>query len=453
MSSVLLVLNLIVAIAIMIFLILIPKFNPAVSLVIASIYMGVSCGLGFVESVETIGKGFGNMLAGIGLPIGFGVILGQLMSESGAAKTIARTIVHSVPNRFVLYAIAAAGFILAIPVFFDVTFIILIPIGIAVAKEVNKPLAYVVGALTIGDGIAQTLVPPTPNPLAAADILHFNLGSMVIMGLIIGALATFISVFVYTKIHDTGIFNEKTDTTQSSDMLYEEKNSSNNQAPGFFVSLLPIIIPVICILVGTGASAVYGDNTPWITNFIGNKIIAILLGTLCSYFIGYKYLGREKVDTAGNEAMKQAGVVLLITGAGGSFGAVIAATDIGNALVNTLNINSSSVLKALLLAYLIGCIFRIAQGSGTVAGITAMTIMASVAPSVSIHPVYLALAALAGGISVGHVNDSGFWVVSNLSGFNVKGGLKTYTLAQIIMSLSIMIFTLIFAFVLPGAIG
>lgn len=450
MSGVFLVVNLMIAIAIMIVLILVPKFNPALSLVIASIYMGVTCGLGFVNSIETIGTGFGNMMAGIGLPIGFGVILGQLMSDTGAAKVIARTIVHAVPNKYVLYAVA--GFILAIPVFFDVTFIILIPIGVAVAREVNKPLAYVVGALTIGDGIAQTLVPPTPNPLAAPGILNFDLGTMVIMGLIIGAIATLISVFVYTKIQDRGIFNEEKDVNKDAEIYVEEDLDELQKVPGFFVSLLPILIPVFCILIGTGASAI-SENVPWIAQFLGNKIVAIMLGTLCAYLIGFKYLGKNKVENSANEALKQAGVVLLITGAGGSFGAVIAATDIGNALVSTLNINSGSVLKILFLAYFIGCIFRIAQGSGTVAGITAMTIMATIAPSVSIHPVYIALAALAGGISVGHVNDSGFWVVSNLSGFNVKGGLKTYTLAQIIMSISIMCLTVIFALILPGAIG
>lgn len=453
MSSSLLVVNLIIAIAIMIGLILVPKLNPAICLVIASIYMGAACGLGFVSSIETIGTGFGNMMAGIGLPIGFGVILGQLMSDTGAARVIAKTIVNAVPNKYVLYAIAGAGFILAIPVFFDVTFIILIPIGIAVAREVNKPLAYVVGALTIGDGIAQTLVPPTPNPLAAADLLNFNLGTMVIMGLIIGAVATFVSVFVYTKIHDTGFFDPETDMNQGTEILQEESGSLPDKMPSFFVSLLPVLIPVVCILTGTGASAACGDNTPVIAQFLGNKITAIMLGTLCSYLIGYKYLGRDKVEASSNEALKQAGVVLLITGAGGSFGAIISATDIGNALVNTLSIGSGSGIKVLLLAYAIGCIFRIAQGSGTVAGITAMTIMATVAPSVAIHPVYIALAALAGGISVGHVNDSGFWVVSNLAGFNVKGGLKTYTLAQIIMSISIMIMTVLFAMILPGAIG
>ena len=452
MSGTLLVVNLIVAIALMIALILIPKLNPAISLVIASIYMGVSCGLGFVTSIDTIASGFGNMMASIGLPIGFGVILGQLMSDTGAAKVIAKTIVHSVPNKFVLYAVAIAGFILAIPVFFDVTFIILIPIGIAVAKEVNKPLAYVVGALTIGDGIAQTLVPPTPNPLAAADLLHFNLGTMVIMGLIIGAIATVVSVFIYTKIHDTGFFKPEKDMNPNAELFSEEKELESDKQPSFLVSFLPILIPVVCILTGTGADAIY-DETPMVAQLLGNKIIATLLGTLCPYLIGYKYLGRDKVEASAGEALKQAGIVLLITGAGGSFGSIISATDIGNALVTTLSINSGSVIKVLFLAYFIGCIFRIAQGSGTVAGITAMTIMATIAPSVSIHPIYIALATLAGGISVGHVNDSGFWVVSNLSGFTVTGGLKTYTVAQIIMSISIMILTLLFALVLPGAIG
>lgn len=452
MSGTFLVINLLVAIAIMIGFILVPKINPAISLVLASIYMSVACGLGFVTSIETIGTGFGSMMASIGLPIGFGVILGQLMSDTGAAKVIAKTIVHAVPNKFVLYAVAIAGFILAIPVFFDVTFIILIPIGIAVAKEVNKPMAYIVGALTIGDGIAQTLVPPTPNPLAAADILSFHLGTMVIMGLVIGLIATMISVLIYTKIHDTGFFNPETDMNPSAE-LFSEEEKTKAECPSFFVSMLPILIPVVCILLGTGASAIYKDSTPMLTQFFGNKIIAILFGTLCAYLIGYKYLGRTGVEAAANEALKQAGIVLLITGAGGSFGSIISATDIGNALVTTLSISSSSVIKVLFLAYFIGCIFRIAQGSGTVAGITAMTIMATIAPSVSIHPVYIALAALAGGISVGHVNDSGFWVVSNLSGFSVMGGLKTYTLAQIIMSVSIMVLTVMFAMVLPGAIG
>ena len=193
------------------------------------------------------------MMASIGLPIGFGVILGQLMSDTGAAKVIAKTIVHSVPNKFVLYAVAIAGFILAIPYSSDVTFIILIPIGIAVAKEVNKPLAYVVGALTIGDGIARRLwVPPNPNPLAAADLLHFNLGTMVIMGLIIGAIATVVSYLSIQKYMIPAFLNLKGYRTPTRNCSAKKKNWNQINSPLSWVSFLPILIPVVCILTGTG---------------------------------------------------------------------------------------------------------------------------------------------------------------------------------------------------------
>ncbi len=164
MSSTMLVVNLAISIALIIGLILIPKLNPMVSLVIASAYMGISCGLGVIPTFETIASGFGSMMTSIGLPIGLGVLLGQLMSDSGMAQKIAVTLVHAVPSKFVMWALAGAGFLLAIPVFFDITFIILVPIGIAVAKEINKPMAYVSTALIIGDVIAQTYIPPTPTP-------------------------------------------------------------------------------------------------------------------------------------------------------------------------------------------------------------------------------------------------------------------------------------------------
>lgn len=141
--------------------------------------------------------------------------------------------------------------------------------------------------------------------------------------------------------------------------------------------------------------------------------------------------------------------MLLITGAGGSFGSVIQATGIGSAIVDTLGTDAHSILPVMLLAYFIGFIFRVAQGSGTVAGMTAMTIMATIAPSVPVHPVFIALACLSGGNSIGHVNDSGFWVATNLSGLTVTGGLKTYTLGSLISSVIIMVLALIGALLIP----
>ena len=200
-------------------------------------------------------------------------------------------------------------------------------------------------------------------------------------------------------------------------------------------------------MVSTVVAATGSDNV--IVALLGNKIFALLMGALSAYLIAWKFIGFKAAEVSASKSLGTAGVALAITGAGGSFGAVIAATNIGQALLDTLHINPGNVIMMCLFAYFIGFIFRVAQGSGTVAGITAMTIMATMSANVPVHPVYLAMAALAGGISIGHVNDSGFWVCTNLSGFTVTGGLKTYTLPIFIVSVFTLICTLIGATVFP----
>ena len=453
MTSTMLVVNLAISIALIIGLILIPKLNPSVSLVLASAYMGISCGLGVVPTLDTIASGFGSMMTSIGLPIGFGVILGQLMSDSGMAQKIATTLVHAVPSKYVLWALAGAGFLLAIPVFFDITFIILVPIGIAVAKQINKPMSYVATALIIGACVAQTFVPPTPNPLAAPDLLGYSLGTQVIVGLICGLIVTFIALFICIKILDLGLFNEQKDVNHEVDVLknLEQRQTKELPDPPFVLSLVPLLLPVVCIMISTMIDAMGAEDGNILVSVLGNKIFALVVGVLSAYLIAWKYIGMKASEKSANEALGTAGVALLITGAGGSFGSVIAATNIGDALISALNINTDSVIMVCLFAYFIGFIFRVAQGSGTVAGLTAMTIMATIAPSVNVHPVWLAMASLAGGISIGHVNDSGFWVCTNLSGFTVTGGLKTYTLPIFVVSIVTLIVTLLGATFVPMA--
>ena len=447
MNSTMLVVNLAISIALIIGLILIPKLNPMVSLVIASAYMGISCGLGVLTTMDTIASGFGSMMTSIGLPIGLGVLLGQLMSDTGMAQKIATTLVHAVPSKFVMWALAGAGFLLAIPVFFDITFIILIPIGIAVAKEINKPMAYVSTALIIGDVIAQTYIPPTPNPLAAPDLLGYSLGTQLVVGLIVGAIVLIPSMLVTTKALDAGLFNEEKDVNHEVDVL---KNLSEHEAnrkdlpqPSFALSMVPLLLPVVLILISSVLQATGTPSDSLVVYLLSNKIVTLLMAVLVAYVVAWKYIGRKKAEASASNALGTAGVALAITGAGGSFGSVIAATNIGDALISALNIGTGSVVSVLLFAYFIGFIFRVAQGSGTVAGITSMTIMSTIVPSVPVHPVWIAMACLAGGISIGHVNDSGFWVCTNLSGFTVTGGLKTYTWPIF----TVTVFTLIAAIV------
>ena len=214
------------------------------------------------------------------------------------------------------------------------------------------------------------------------------------------------------------------------------------------IGTLPVVIPVVCILFGTLGSAMF-DEEPLICSFLGNKLVAMTLGTLGAYLVSLPYIGRENLEKSAGEALKSAGVVLLITGAGGSFSSVITATGIGNAIVSLLGTDTTSVIPAMFLAYFIGMIFRVAQGSGTVAGMTSMGIMATIAPAIGCHPVWIALACLSGGNSIGHVNDSGFWVATNMSGLTVTGGLKTYTLGSFISSVCIFVLALIGALVIP----
>ena len=448
MSGITLAVNLAISIAIILFLVLKFKINPVISMILASLYMGISCSLGFMDTITSINSGFGSLMTGIGFPIGFGIMMGQILEDSGAAESLAKSILKAFPGKKAPWALGLTAFLLSIPVFFDVTFVILIPLGIAVAKETKRPLAYFAGAIAIGGVSSQTFVPPTPNPLAAATILDFDLSYIIIAGTIVGLAAAVFSMFVWFRMLDRpGFWDPNKDETGLLDMDAAVVHRVDLPSP--WAAVIPICLPVLAILIGSFWPVVTGSDAPVVIQFISQKTIAILLGLLAAYIILLKRMGWSGLNESVSKSLKQAGVVLLITGAGGAFGAVIQATNIGEVLIAGLTEGQSSTMLILCLTFGIGVLFRVAQGSGTVASITAMTIMASVAPSAGCHPVYIALAALAGGNFIGHVNDSGFWVVTNLSGASVTGGLKTYTWNTITLVGMAFILSLAGATVLP----
>lgn len=448
MSGITLAVNLAISIAIILFLVLKFKINPVISMILASLYMGISCSLGFMDTITSINSGFGSLMTGIGFPIGFGIMMGQILEDSGAAESLAKSILKAFPGKKAPWALGLTAFLLSIPVFFDVTFVILIPLGIAVAKETKRPLAYFAGAIAIGGVSSQTFVPPTPNPLAAATILDFDLSYIIIAGTIVGLAAAVFSMFVWFRMLDRpGFWDPNKDETGLLDM--DAAVVHRVALPSPWAAVIPICLPVLAILIGSFWPVVTGSDAPVVIQFISQKTIAILLGLLAAYIILLKRMGWSGLNESVSKSLKQAGVVLLITGAGGAFGAVIQATNIGEVLIAGLTEGQSSTMLILCLTFGIGVLFRVAQGSGTVASITAMTIMASVAPSAGCHPVYIALAALAGGNFIGHVNDSGFWVVTNLSGASVTGGLKTYTWNTITLAGMAFILSLVGATVLP----
>lgn len=442
MSATFLLLSLIISIALIVFFIVKVKMNPAISLILGSLLLGVLAGVPLVNSVAedgtavnglitVINNGFGNMMGSIGFPIGLGIILGQFVSDTGGATVIADKLVALFPKKWSMYAVGFAGFILSIPVFFDVTFVILIPIGVALMKKVNKSIGYIVGAISIGAGVAHTLVPPTPNPLVAPEYFGFDLGIMIAAGLLFGIPMVLIAVTIHGKLMDKGLWNAEKD--ENGNGLNVEKLVLPEKLPGVFVSILPIALPIIFILLNTIVGAVSGSVPSWI-DFLGQKTTSMLVGTLVAMVISMKVLGLKGTEASASRSLQSAGMVFLITGAGGSFSAVISASGVSDAIKGMVSNISSNVVVILLIAWFLGLAFRQITGSGTVASLTTFAIMQSVAATVAIHPVFIALACLDGALFGATVNDSGFWIVSNMSGFNFSGGVKTYTLGQAIAS-------------------
>lgn len=442
-NSVWLFFALIISMAVILFLILKVKLNAAIALVLGSVLMGGLSGVSMVDTINGINEGFGNMLKGMGLPIGFGIILGELVSVSGGAKVIAGKIVKAFPRTKAIYAIALAAFILAIPVYFDVTFVILIPIGVALMKEINKSIAHVVGAITIGAAAAHTMVPPTPAPLAAGEIFGFDTGIMIAFGTVLGLVGVFLVVFIYTKFLDktTNFWNKDLDEAASG-VHIDMKDDYDTTPPSFGMALLPIFVPIILILLNTVTNSAMGNAQPDIFKFLGDKTSALLAGAIVSYLIGVKCIGKENAEKAATNSLSSAGVVFLITGAGGAFSNIITLTGVSDAIADIVSGFANNAFIILIMSYLVGLLIKQVTGSGTVSALTSMTIMSGVAPTVALPPVFIALACLSGTLFGATVNDSGFWIVTNISGLSVKGGMKTYTLPEMMESVAYLIILL-----------
>lgn len=430
---------LIISMVVILFLILKVKLNAAIALVLGSILMGILSGITMLETIEGINAGFGSMLKGMGLPIGFGIILGELVSASGGAKVIADKIVQAFPKEKSIYAIGLAAFVLAIPVYFDVTFVILVPIGMALMKEINKSIAHVVGAITIGAAAAHTMVPPTPAPLAAGEIFGFDTGHMIAFGGILGLVGVFVVIKIYTTILDKSAKFWKPESDIATEAIIVKEENTNVKKPSFAVAMLPIVM----IIVNTVANSILGDAEPEVFKFIGDKTTALLAGAIAAYMIAARSMGQKAAEKAATDSLSSAGIVFLITGAGGAFSNIITITGVSSAISDIVGGLTTNVFVVIIISYFVGLLIKQVTGSGTVSAITSMTIMSSVAHTVAIPPVFIAMACLSGTLFGATVNDSGFWIVTNMSGLNFTGGVKTYTIPEMIESVTYLVIILI----------
>lgn len=417
------------------------KFHPFLSLLLAAIVMGFVGGLSEAEVTTTLMNGFGKTLGSIGIIIAFGTIIGSYLEKSGGAKTLANWALKTIGKKRSVLAMNITGFIVSIPVYCDSGFIILSSLNKAISKPSKIPLAVLGVSLAAGLYATHVFVPPTPGPLAATAALDADLGLVILLGLVV-AIPVALSGYFWAKYLERKM--KPVVLEQSTDEITTQK------LPKTGTSFIPILVPILLIALKSIASYPthpFGDgNISGVINFIGNPVIALLIGV----FFAFKLKPDHKKETHFNwvtSGLKEAGIIILITGAGGAFGAILQANGIGDMIGETF----ANMKLGLLLPFIIAAVLKSAQGSSTVSIITTAAIMAPILESFGLDAALgralTVLAIGAGAMTVSHINDSFFWVVSQFSGMDTTTALKSQTVSTLIQGLTGIILVLIIGWV------
>ena len=439
-----------IGIALLMLLIIKFKVNPFLALIFISMVIGFGAQLSPGDISSNIASGFGNTMTSIGIVIALGIILGQLLYETGGTEEIASLVLKKVGMKNSPLALAITGVIVAIPVYFDAAFVILVTIAKQLSKKTGIPLARFVTALAVGLIVGHCVIIPTPGPMAVAGNVGASVASFVAYGLIFGFIAALVGGVFFSKLTAKTFFpSHFVDADESVDVGVE--GNSEERASGVLAIGL-ILLPIVLILVGTIVSTAVGDSNPTLTavcKFLGDKNVALFIGVVVAIFALKKYFKRP-LDDILSEAASQAGMVLLITGAGGSFGAIINATGIGDYIVTIM---SNFNVPLIILGFVLSQILRAAQGSATVALVTTSAIVAPSIASMGASPVLVGLAICFGSVGLSLPNDSGFWVINRFADFSFQDTLKGWTLPGFIAGLTGLVLVLIascFVNVLPG---
>jgi GntP family gluconate:H+ symporter len=421
-----------ISLVIVIFLIIIStskfKLHPFLTLLIAGIVMGFVGGLDLNSVLLKVTEGFGNTLKSIGIVIACGTIIGTFLEKSGGAHTMAETVLRWVGEKKSPLAMSITGYIVSVPVFCDSGFVILSALNKAISKR--SGISMVVLAVSLSTGLLTThvFVPPTPGPLAAAAELGADIGLIILLGLLVSIPTAGIGLLWAKWIGKKyPIIPMEPDA---------KKNKPASQ-PDPWISFSPIVIPVLLIAFKSIAeypTSPLGEGLiRQILSFIGHPVIALLIGVFIAFGLrkegsGYNF---EWVMTG----LKNAGVIILITGAGGAFGNILRATGIGDTLGEVM----AQWKLGIFLPFIIAAVLKTAQGSSTVAIITTAALVSPLLDPMGLtSPMAKALVVLsigAGSMTVSHLNDSYFWVVSQFSGMNTATALRCHTLATLFQGL------------------
>jgi gluconate:H+ symporter, GntP family len=422
------------------------KIHPFIVLFLVAIFYGLLAGMPLGEIVASVNQGFGITLGNIGLLIILGVIIGSFLENSGGAYRLAEKVLRITGRNRIPVAMGSIGYFVSIPVFADSGFLLLSPLNKSLCKKAGITLSAAAVALAVGLTASHTMVPPTPGPIAAAGILEADIGLVMLLGIPVSALALAVGLVFAAK------YVAKTYIDPNPDIDEATIQERLNNAPGAMKSSLPVVVPIV-LIISRSLVRTLGDDVDnrfaEILLFAGEPVIALLIGMILAFFLPKKFES-GMLSTTGwvGKGITAAASILLITGAGGMFGRVLQNSGIAEVLGSAL----SGVNLSIWLPFLLAAAIKTAQGSSTVALITAasiiMPMMGSLGFTTELEKAVVVLAIGSGSAVFSHANDSYFWVVTQLSGMDVKTGYRLFSLSTFILGTSAgLILFLIYQFI------
>ena len=442
---------LIIGVTLLIAMIIVLRVNAFVALITAAIIISLLAPGDLADKISRVAEAFGSVVGAIGIVIALACVIGKCLMDSGAADRIVRSFLKAMGEKRASTALMASGFVLSVPVFFDTVFYLLVPLARSFYRGTQKNYVLYLTAIVAGAGITHTLVPPTPGPLFMADRFGIDLGVMMGMGLLVGLPTAALGLLVCKLINRFVDIPMRPYAGQA-----EPEPLDDDQLPGLWASIAPIILPVILISMKTVTNALAeGSLIAQIAAVLGNPNLALLLSAAIAMFVLVRSRGLSLKELSGkmDTALMSGGIIILITAAGGAFGAMLRAAGVQDVVKGFVDTEGQGLgLTILLLAFAVSSIIKFSQGSGTVAMITTASMFAAMGISeemLGCNLVYLAMA-IGGGSLVGDwMNNSGFWIFARMGGLTEIETLKSWTILTAALGLITLAFTLLFASILP----
>ena len=426
----------------LVLLIAVWKLNPVITLLLASLGLALAAGMPAADVVHSFEAGVSATLGHIAIIVALGTMLGKMMAESGGADQIAATLIRVFGEKNISWAMAAIGLLVGLPAFFEVGFVLLIPIVFTVARRTRTSLLLVGLPMVVGLSVVHGLVPPHPAAMLAVTLFHADVGRTMVYALLVGLPTAAIAGPLYARLIAPHIVLEEEGAGSVAEQVSGHREG--RRLPGFTLTLLTILLPVFLMVLGSWADVISSRGSAFnhALRLIGNDDVALLAGAMLSFVTlgSMQGLSRETILRFSNECLAPTATITLLVGAGGGFGRILMDSGVSTVIIT---VALSSHIPLIVLAWLLAALMRLATGSSTVAMSTAAGIVAPIALQAGgVHPELLAIATGAGSLIFSHVNDGGFWLVKEYFHMSVGQTLKTWSVAETIISVFGLLFTL-----------